>query len=73
MSETTSKTKKAWVVKDFNDAGTETKFAASIDGKPETYADVEEGAFANYEAAGLVRAPDEAKPTPAKGGGKADA
>jgi hypothetical protein len=51
------KTKKAFVNRDFNDAGTSRQFTASTPGKPETFADIEEGAFLNYAAAGLVREP----------------
>lgn len=62
-----TKTKKAFITRDFNDAGTETSFTASTAGKPDTMPDIEEGAFANYAAAGLVRVPtvEEAKATPA--------
>jgi len=70
MSTTEKKTMKAFVVRDFTDAGTETSFTAS-DGKPETLVEIDEGAFGNYQAAGLVREPDDAKP--AKSGGKVDA
>jgi hypothetical protein len=49
--------KKSFVIQDFTDAGTETKFAASTEGKPETLVDIEPGAFGNYAAAGLVREP----------------
>lgn len=54
--------KKAHVISSFTDAGTGESFAA--DDTPM----IEAGAFANYEAAGLVRAaPAERKPrTPAK-------
>lgn len=48
-------TKKAFVLRDFGDAGTEKNFPASIPGKTDTMPDIEEGAFANYAAAGLVR------------------
>jgi hypothetical protein len=51
------KTKKAFVNKDFNDAGTNRQFTASVAGKPDTLPEIEEGAFLNYLAAGLVREP----------------
>jgi len=54
----TPKTKKAFIVKDFADAGAERNFTASKAGKPETLVDIEVGAFANYAAAGLAREPD---------------
>lgn len=69
MATTDKKTKKAFVVRDFTDAGTETSFTAS-DGKSDTLVEIDAGAFINYQAAGLVREPDDAKP--AKGDGKAD-
>lgn len=60
MSDT--KTKRAKIVRNFKDAGTETQFTAG-----ETV-DVSEGAFANYHAAGLVEAADaDAAPVPAEG------
>ena len=60
MSDT--KTKRAKIVRNFKDAGTETQFTAG-----ETV-DVSEGAFANYHAAGLVKAADaDAAPVPAEG------
>ncbi|SEQ60495.1 hypothetical protein [Sphingobium sp. YR768] len=43
-------TKKAKVLRDFKDAGTEKTFAA------EAVVDLTEGEFANYAAAGLVEA-----------------
>lgn len=60
----TTKTKKAFIIRDFKDAGTEQEFTASIAGQPDTIPEIAEGAFANYAAAGLVRAPtaDELKP-----------
>ena len=48
---TEQKKKPAFIIKDFRDAGTEQRFTA---GSTEQ---IEEGAFRNYEAAGLVRAP----------------
>ena len=56
----TPKTRKAFVVSDFNDAGTEREF------KKNATIDVTEGEFANYAAAGLVREPG-AKTDPAQG------
>lgn len=53
----TKKTKKAFVIKTFMDAGTETIFDASTPGKPETFPEIEEGAFLNYQHAGLIRVP----------------
>jgi hypothetical protein len=44
----TPKTKKATVLRDFRDAGTEREF------KKDDTIDVTEGEFANYENAGLV-------------------
>ena len=55
----TIKTKKAVVLSDFNDAGTGKNFTKGD--QPE----LEEGVFANYEAAGLVEA------ATAKAGGSA--
>jgi hypothetical protein len=52
-----TKTKKAFIIREFGDAGTEQRFAPSTAGKPETMPDIEEGAFANYEHAGLLRNP----------------
>ena len=46
--------KNAFIVRDFKDAGTEQTFTAG------TMVPIEEGAFANYKAAGLVREPDAA-------------
>ena len=46
-----AKTKEAFIVRDFKDAGTEQEFTA---GKIEQ---IDAGSFANYEVAGLVRAP----------------
>jgi transcription antitermination factor NusG len=60
MSDTN--TKRAKIVRNFKDAGTETQFTAG-----ETV-NVSEGAFANYHAAGLVEEADaEAAPVPAEG------
>lgn len=55
MSDT--KTKKAFVIRDFSDAGTDEIHLAGATPS------IEVGAFANYEAAGLVRVAtaDEAK------------
>jgi hypothetical protein len=53
-------TKKAFITRDFNDSGTEQAFTASTAGKPETFPEIDEGSFANYAAAGLVREPTEA-------------
>lgn len=46
-----AKTKDAFIVRDFKDAGTEQEFTA---GKIEQ---IDAGPFANYEVAGLVRPP----------------
>ncbi len=54
-----SKTKKAFVVRDFRDEGIETEFTAN------DIVEIAEGAFVNYKAAGLVRAPTEAELRPA--------
>jgi hypothetical protein len=43
--------KKAFIVTGFRDAGTEQEFAAGA------IEQIEDGAFENYKAAGLVRAP----------------
>lgn len=53
-----AKTKRAFVLSDFSDAGTD---EIHLKGTTPT---IEAGAFANYEAAGLVRAAtaDDAKP-----------
>jgi hypothetical protein len=61
MSETTKK--KATALRDFSDAGTEQLFAKDQELM------LDEGTFANYEAAGLIRAgaPD-AKPADASKG-----
>ncbi|WP_419827660.1 hypothetical protein [Sphingomonas sp.] len=47
----TQKTRKAFVISGFNDAGTGREF------KKGATVDVTEGEFANYAAAGLVREP----------------
>jgi hypothetical protein len=47
----TDKTKSAVIVKDFRDAGTEERFTKGATVK------LSEGAFHNYQTAGLVRAP----------------
>lgn len=44
------KTKEAFIITNFNDAGTEQSFAAR------SIVPIEEGVFENYRAAGLVRA-----------------
>jgi hypothetical protein len=51
------RTKKAFAIREFKDAGSERTYAASTAGKPETFHDIEEGSFANFHAAGLVREP----------------
>lgn len=51
MTDTTEKKKKAFIISDFRDSGTEQNFKAG-----ETR-EIPEGQFVNYEAAGLVRAP----------------
>ena len=57
MSDTN--TKRAKIVRNFKDAGTETQFTAG------DTVDLSEGAFANYQAAGLVEASDaDAAPAP---------
>lgn len=48
---------KAFVIRDFKDAGTERQFTASVAGKPETFPEIEQGSFDNYAAAKLVREP----------------
>lgn len=48
---------KAFIVRDFTDAGEERNFTASEAGKPDTMPDIDAKAFANYAAAGLVREP----------------
>lgn len=59
-------TKKAHVLRDFRDAGTETRFT-----KGDTV-ELEEGVFRNFEKAGLVSAEAPAtKPKPAEDGPKA--
>lgn len=57
MTDTKSKTKKAFVIHDFTDSGTGESFEAGSTPM------IEVGAFANYEAGGLIRTPtaDEAK------------
>jgi hypothetical protein len=52
------KNKRAHIVADFNDIGTGEAFKAGDTPL------IEAGAYANFEAAGLVRAPDAPKPTP---------
>ncbi len=52
-----TKTKRAFVVRDFRDSGTESNFTASVPGEAKTFPEIEEGAFNNYKAAGLVREP----------------
>ncbi|TCP91889.1 hypothetical protein C8J42_103581 [Sphingomonas sp. PP-CE-1A-559] len=51
MTDTDPKTKRAFVISDFTDIGTDTRHVAG------TTPMIETGAFGNYEAAGLVRAP----------------
>lgn len=65
--------KKAFIVRDFTDAGEERNFTASEAGKPDTMPEIDAGAFANYKAAGLVREPtdEEAKSVEAPKAGKA--
>ncbi len=46
-----AKTKDAFIIRDFKDAGTEQEFTG---GKIEA---IDAGSFANYEAGGLVRTP----------------
>jgi hypothetical protein len=46
-----SKTTQAFVIRDFTDAGTSTNYAAGA------ILPIEAGAYANFEAAGLVRQP----------------
>jgi hypothetical protein len=46
-----TKKKDAYINRDFSDAGTESNFTGG------TIVPIEEGAFANYAAAGLVREP----------------
>ncbi len=48
---TEPKMKKAFIIRDFNDAGTTENFTAG------DIVPIEEGAFANHAHAGLVRAP----------------
>ncbi|WP_416463191.1 hypothetical protein [Sphingomonas sp. VDB2] len=48
---TDARKKEAFIIRDFKDSGTETAFAGG------SIVAIEEGAFANYEAAGLVRKP----------------
>ncbi len=67
MSDPKPKMIKAFVIRDFNDAGTEENFTAAS--TPE----IEKGAFDNYKAAGLVRiaTADDAKAAePVEGKGK---
>lgn len=57
------KKKPAFIVRDFNDAGTEQRFTGG------TIEQIDEGSFGNYEAAGLVRTPtkeDRAAPSAAQ-------
>jgi hypothetical protein len=51
VADTEPKTKRAFVISDFTDIGTDTRHVAG------TTPMIETGAFGNYEAAGLVRAP----------------
>ena len=57
MSDT--KTKRAKIVRDFKDAGTETQFTAGAT------VEMNDGAFANYLAAGLVEAAADEPAAPA--------
>ncbi|NII59841.1 hypothetical protein [Sphingomonas aerolata] len=61
MSDTKPKPIKAFVIRDFTDAGTEERFTA------ESTPELEKGRFDNFKAAGLVRLPtaEEAKAKPA--------
>ncbi|MFN3675296.1 MAG: hypothetical protein ACK4TC_04900 [Sphingomonas pseudosanguinis] len=56
---------KAFIVRDFTDAGEERNFTASEAGKPETMPDIDAKTFANYAAAGLVREPKDEEVAPA--------
>jgi hypothetical protein len=58
MPDTEPKTKRAFVISDFTDIGTDTRHLAG------TTPMIETGAFGNYEAAGLVRAPTAADSKP---------
>jgi hypothetical protein len=66
MTDKTEKTKEAFIVRDFRDAGTEKHFTGGA------ILPIEEGSFGNYKAAGLVRVPTKedraavAKTEPAK-------
>lgn len=62
MSDT--KTKRAKIVRDFNDAGTETQFTAGAT------VEMNEGVFANYLAAGLVEAVADEPAAPAAPAGR---
>ena len=46
-----AKTKDAFIIRDFKDAGTEQEFTGG------TVVPIEAGSFVNYEAGGLVRVP----------------
>ncbi len=63
MPDTTEKTKKAFIIRDFKDAGTDREFTASK-GEDDT-ADLTEGEFLNFKHAGLVREPQATAPTKA--------
>ncbi len=56
--------KKAFIVRDFTDAGLEQNFTASVAGEPDTMPEIDAGVFANYAAAGLVRLATEADQSP---------
>ena len=62
MSDT--KTKRAKIVRDFTDAGTETQFTAGAT------VEMTEGAFANYLAAGLVEVAADEPAAPAAPAGR---
>lgn len=59
MSDT--KTKRAKIVRDFNDAGTETQFTAG------SVVEMSEGAFTNYQACGLVELAADEPTAPVEG------
>ncbi|EJL34121.1 hypothetical protein [Novosphingobium sp. AP12] len=59
-----STNKNAFIIRDFNDAGTEEKFVGG------SVVPVSEGAFINYKGAGLVREATAAEVAAAKGEAK---
>jgi len=61
------KTKSAYVIRDFKDAGTEQSFAGG------STVEISEGAFINYKAAGLVTEPTSPEAKAAKSDAKAPA